>query len=112
VKGALVFAGGELRFNNVQVWTRFIQLAGGKRPAVVVVPAAAADPKKSGQNVVDNLNHYGASAEMVNIAPKLEGVDYKKAAKDPANAEKLKHAKGIWFIGGEQPLITKALFDE
>jgi cyanophycinase len=111
VKGALVFAGGGLRFNNAQVWSRFVKLAGGKHPAVVVVPAPA-DPRKSGQAVVDNLNHYGARAEVVDIAPNLKGVDYKKAARDPTNVKKLRDANGIWFLGGDQHLITQALLDE
>ena len=40
VKGALLFAGGELRFDNAAVWRRFVSLAGGKGTSVIVVPAA------------------------------------------------------------------------
>jgi len=112
VKGALVFAGGGLRFNNAQVWSRFMQLAGGKGAPVVVVPAAAENPQKSGQAVADNLNRYGAAAEVVPIAPKLKGTDYKAAAREPANVARLRRAHGIWFIGGEQHLITRALLNE
>ncbi|HEV3258666.1 MAG TPA: cyanophycinase [Gemmataceae bacterium] len=112
VKGALVFAGGGLRFNNAQVWNRFVQLAGGQGALVVVVPAAAEDPQKSGQAVADNLSRYGARAEVVPIAPKWKGTNYRAAASDPANVEKLRRARGIWFIGGEQTLITRALFNE
>src|SRR3954468_5825595 len=111
-KGALVFAGGGLRFSNAPVWNRFVELAGGKGAPVVVVPAASLVPRRSGQAVADNLNHYGARAEMVPIAPLLKGVDYKAAARDPAVVAKLRKAKGIWFIGGEQRRIIQALLNK
>src|SRR5689334_1287358 len=111
-KGALLFAGGELRFDNAPVWSRFVQLAGGKDAPVVVMPTAADNPTKSGQATVENLVRYGARAEMVLIAPMLKDVDYHDAAKDKANVEKLRRARGIWFIGGEQQRITQALLDE
>src|SRR5256885_6633713 len=38
-------------------------LAGGKGAPVVVVPAASLFPRRSGQAVVDNLNHYGLRSE-------------------------------------------------
>src|SRR3954454_24495101 len=105
-KGAVLFAGGALRFHNAEVWNRFVELAGGKGAPVVVVPAPSLFPRRSGKAVVDNLNHYGARAEMVPIAPLLKDVDYKAAARDPALVAKLRKAKGIWFIGGEQRRIT------
>src|SRR4051812_27015773 len=67
VKGSLVFAGGALRFSNAEVWGRFVELAGGKGASVIVVPAAAGKPLKSGQAVVDNLKRYGVKAELVLI---------------------------------------------
>jgi cyanophycinase len=112
VKGALVFAGGELRFDNRGVWERFVQLAGGPGAPVVVVPAAARDPQKGGRAVVENLNRYGARAALVPIAPNWRGVDYRAAARDPAHVEALRRAKGVWFIGGSQRRITQALFAE
>jgi cyanophycinase len=112
VKGALIFAGGELRFDNAPVWQRFIELAGGKDAPVVVVPAAASNPEKSGQAVVENLRRYGARAEMVRIAPNLESIPYKDAVADPANIRMLRAARGIWFIGGSQQRITRALLQD
>jgi cyanophycinase len=112
VKGALLFAGGELRFDNSQVWSRFVELAGGKDAPVVVMPTAARDPRASGQAVVDNLRKYGANAEVVLIAPKLRDIDFKAAVQDQANVDKLRRARGIWFIGGDQQRITQALLTE
>jgi cyanophycinase len=111
-KGAVLFAGGELRFHNAEVWNRFVDLAGGKGAPVVVVPAASLFPKRSGQTAVNNLNHYGARAEMVPIAPLLTDIDYRAAVRDPANVAKLRKARGIWFIGGSQRRITRALLNK
>src|ERR1700679_2757666 len=88
VKGSLLFAGGALRHDNRAVWDRFIELAGGKGALVVVVPAAAYDPTRSGQAAVDNFNRYGAKAEMVPLAPMLQDVDFQAAAKDPVLVQK------------------------
>src|SRR5713101_4511111 len=66
-KGALVFAGGELRFDNCKVWKRFVELAGGQGAPVVVVPSAARDPVRSGLAAVQNLKNYGAKADLVPI---------------------------------------------
>jgi cyanophycinase len=112
IKGALVIAGGELRFDNAAVWKRFVDLAGGEGARVVVVPAASRNPKASGQAVVENLRRYGAQATLVPIAPRLEDVDYKAAAADPANVQKLREAHGVWFIGGAQQRITQALLKD
>jgi cyanophycinase len=111
-EGALLFAGGELRFDNAPVWERFVELAGKKGDRVVVMPTAAQEPEKSGKATVDNLRRYGANAKMVLIAPLLEDVNYKAAAKAKDNVEELRHAKGIWFLGGEQQRITQALINK
>jgi cyanophycinase len=110
VKGALLMAGGELRFDNTSVWKRFLELAGGSGAEVVVVPAAANEPEKSGQRVVDNLRRYGAHAQMVPIAPLLPRPSYRDAAEDAQYVRILRRARGIWFIGGSQSRITKAFF--
>jgi cyanophycinase len=112
VRGSLLFAGGELRFDNAPVWKRFIDLAGGKGARVVVVPAAARNPKKSGLAAVENLRRYGAEASVVPLAPRLQDTDYKTAAEDPLNVRRLREAKGIWFIGGDQRRITQVLLRE
>jgi len=111
-KGALVFSGGNLRFNNAQVWQRFVELAGGQGAPVVVVPSASAWPEKIGADVAENLKKYGARAEIVLIAPRAHEGDYRQAARDPDNVKKLRGARGIWFLGGEQERITQALVNE
>jgi cyanophycinase len=74
-----------------------------------VVPAAATNPEKSGHATVENFRRYGARALMVPISPRLHGIDCAKAVHDPANVSMLRHAGGIWFVGGDQQRITHAL---
>ncbi len=111
VKGALLFAGGDVRHDNAAVWERYLELAGGKDAAIVVVPAAGFDPRRSGKNAVEHLTRIGAKAEVVPIAPRWPDIDVKEAVKDPAYVAKLRDAKGIWFTGGEQRRITNALLN-
>ena len=112
VKGSLVFAGGGLRFDNAAVWGRFVELAGGKGAPIVVVPAAAGNPARSGQAVVENLERYGARAELAPIGRFPKGLDPKAAARDPAIVAMLRKVRGVWFIGGDQERITAALLDK
>ena len=113
VKGSLFIAGGELRYDNAPVWECFRKLAGGKGAMVIVVPAASSEPQKISQADVENFRHYGLKADVVPIAPKWteREVNSKAAAADPANVDKLRRADGIWFCGGDQSRITRALLE-
>jgi cyanophycinase len=109
--GTVFLAGGSMHFDNAAVWNRFIELAGGKGASVVVIPAASFEPRNAGKYVADHFNHYGARAEVIDIAPQLTDVDLAAAVKDPANLQKLRKAKAIWFTGGQQRRITRALLN-
>jgi cyanophycinase len=108
-EGSLLMIGGALRFDNSAVWTRFVDLAGGKGAKVVIIPAAAGNPARSGKQVADALTGYGAEAEVLPIAPRLKDTDYKAAAADPALVAKIDAAGGVYFVGGDQARITQAL---
>src|SRR5690349_14691360 len=82
-KGSLVIAGGALRADNAQVWTRIVELAGGRGARIAVFPTAAGNPNSSGAHAVSFLNRYGARAFVVPISPRLAGTDARRAADDP-----------------------------
>lgn len=109
--GALVVIGGALRNDNQAVWSRLVDLAGGKGAKIIVVPAAAGSPQRAGEAAVATLKTYGADADLVQIGPRYRDMDLRKAANDPANVAKLKTAKGIYFLGGDQARITQALVE-
>jgi len=108
-RGALVIAGGAVRPDNAVVWQRIVQLAGGPGARIAVMPSAAAHPERSGANLAAALNQYGASAFVVPLAPHLKGRDYRRDADDPAIAAAIRGASGVYFAGGDQALITRAL---
>ncbi|MFM9437054.1 cyanophycinase [Janthinobacterium sp. CG_23.3] len=107
--GSLVIIGGGLRADNAEVWQRIVELAGGKGARIAVFPSASIKPEKYGQSTIDKLNQYGANAFFVPVAITLAGSDYREAADDPALAAKVRGAAGVYFIGGDQGRITRAL---
>jgi cyanophycinase len=111
--GTLVIAGGALRNDNVAVWTRFVEAARARRavarPTVAVIAAAAGNPTRSAQRVIETLASYGADGFFVGAAPRLKDSDARKAAQDPALAARVRAADGVYFTGGDQGRITFTL---
>lgn len=112
-KGSLVIIGGGLRVNNAEVWERIVALAGGKGARIAVLPTAAENPAKEAELTVAGLKRYGARAFVVPVAPRLAGKDdvasARKAADDPALADAVRKAGGVFFTGGDQARITASL---
>ena len=108
-KGTLVIIGGNLRPANAPVWERIVQLAGGKGARIAVLPTAALNPAQEAQLTADALTRYGARPFVVPVAPMLAGTDVRKAADDPALADAIRKAGGVFFTGGDQARITGSL---
>ena len=108
-RGSLVIIGGGLRVNNAEVWERIVSLAGGKGARIAVLPTAAQNPAKEAQLTADALARYGARPFVVPVAPLLAGTDVRKAADDPALADAIRKAGGVFFTGGDQARITASL---
>ena len=111
-QGSLVIIGGGLRGDNADVWQRIVKLAGGRGARIAVFPSAAGNPERSAQTIIGYLRKWGADAFLVPVAIRLNGSDYRKAAEDQALADKIRKADGIYFAGGDQGRITKALVRE
>jgi cyanophycinase len=82
--------------------TEFVRLAGGAgRAKIIVFAMASEDGKASGDEKADDLRKLGADARNVWVSH------------DEANTDSVAHlldgATGIWFGGGDQVLLTKAL---
>ncbi|TFW20966.1 cyanophycinase [Duganella callida] len=108
-KGNLLIAGGAVRADNVQVFQKLVELAGGQGARIAVMPSAAGNPERSGNNLAATLKRYGAQAFVVPVAVRLKDHDYKRDADDEALAKQVREAGGVYFVGGDQGLITKAL---
>ncbi len=82
--------------------TEFVRLAGGPGHAKIIVFAMASeDGKASGEEKADDLRKLGADARNV-------WVNHDQANTDSV-ARLLDGATGIWFGGGDQVQLTKAL---
>jgi cyanophycinase len=108
-KGSLVIIGGGLRAENAAVWQKIVALAGGNGARIAVLPTAAGNPEREGAMAAANLNRHGAQAFVVPLAPRLAGSDVRKAADDPALAQAVRMAGGVFFTGGDQARITGTL---
>lgn len=109
VKGSLVIIGGALRTDNGVIWTRIIEQAGGKGARIAVIPAASANPERSGNATAEALNQYGAQAFVLPLSINYKDSKYKDVAHDPVWIARLREATGVYFTGGDQGRITEAL---
>ncbi|MGL4230891.1 MAG: cyanophycinase [Casimicrobium sp.] len=109
VKGSLVIMGGAIHPDTEDIWQRIIALAGGKGASIAVIAAAAGNPESSAKRTIETMERYGAKPFFVTAAPRLANRDFRKDADDPAIAERVAKAGGVFFNGGDQSRITQTL---
>ncbi len=102
-KGHLFVIGGGSRSESMM--KRFVELAAGFGSGkIVVLPMAGAAPDESGAAMVDELKKLGVkSVVSVNMT--------RERALLPGSAAVLDGAGGVYFTGGDQARVTKALLD-
>jgi cyanophycinase len=121
IKGSLVMAGGALGSSNRAVYESFIEAAGGKDNAKIGIIPAASSRLSSSESFKKDLASYGVKEENIHILP-ISNHDFKKTEEDESawknNRNKEEVVKqvqglsGIWFVGGDQTLITGTLLNE
>ena len=95
----LIVGGGPQPQSLVQ---KFVDLAGGAGHArIVVFPMASEDAATGGPEKAEDLRKLGATAISLNITHEQAGMD--------SVAHLLDSATGIWFNGGDQVRLAKAL---
>ncbi|MDQ2929479.1 MAG: cyanophycinase [Gemmatimonadota bacterium] len=80
---------------------RFFDLAGGKKGKIVVFAMASSEGKQSGEEKADDLRKLGTDAHAYYI-------DQSEANSD-SMVKNMEGVTGVWFGGGDQVLLTKAL---
>jgi cyanophycinase len=80
---------------------RFFDLAGGTKGKIVVFAMASSEGKQSGEEKADDLRKLGADAHAYYI-------DANEANSD-SMVKNMEGVTGVWFGGGDQVLLTKAL---
>src|SRR5512137_1766540 len=94
--GPAVAIGGALRDDNTAVYSRLIELAGGKGARFVVLATASGDPQAAADGQVAALKAHGAIAEALPVAPELKGVDLAQAVRVPELIAKVRAASGVF----------------
>lgn len=86
-----------------EILERFIELAGGKRARIAIVPTASDDPQRSGEGYAELFRELGAKkADWLRVEERSD-----------ANAEEalqlLREASGIFITGGDQARLVELL---
>ena len=99
IKGHLVLNGGGKK--PAVVMEKFIELAGGKDAAIVVIPTAS--------ELSDTGEYYRKLFERDYKCTNVKALEMHKPkhARKAAFVETLANASGIWFSGGDQRRITR-----
>ena len=81
-----------------QIHSRFIELAGGKKGHVVVIPAY---PEKDAKELCEEADYFGWKGKVGTL--EILHAEKPDQANDPAFSASLeKEATGVWFTGGDQ----------
>lgn len=120
ISGNLLIVGGGLIKNNFEIYEKFIQLAGGNEAKIAIFPTASCSLNSS-RDFKQDLISYGVLEDNIEIIPIMVEEDrgtnadksiYIGNSDKKDIAEKVRDCTGIWFVGGDQCRITKALYRE
>jgi len=99
--GSLVIIGGGHR--TTEMMRRFVDLAGGPEGArIAVIPNASGDGDTSCRDMAEEFHALGVKTVFCCLLTHEE-------ASDPRSAGMLDGATGVYFTGGDQVRVTKAL---
>jgi cyanophycinase len=101
IKGSLVIVGGG--GTPVEVWQRFMQLAGGDTARIVQIQTAAANAAET-----DTANVLRAWHARNPRSAVIFHTTNKDSANSPSYVRPISQATGVWFVGGVQSRVTDA----
>jgi cyanophycinase len=99
----MIIGGGEDRTDNKEVLTKFVALSGGVERPLVVLTAASTVPEKIWDMYVEALHALGAT-NLRHVR-----VDERADADDPALADIVAGASGIFMSGGDQKRLVASI---
>jgi len=102
--GTIVIAGGGTL--GPEIWTRFVELAGGSAARIVVIPTAAEEDE-----FPDDWSVLGALADAGATQITLLHTRDRDLADTDAFAAPLLEATGVWIPGGRQHRLVDAYLD-
>ncbi len=116
--GYLVIAGGGLQAGNSDVFEEIIRLGGGRSAIFGIVPAAGGSPIQSFMGFREILMQYGlneSQIKLIKIATEDDASTEEdeslwiRNAYDTGVCSDIASCTGIWFSGGDQMRVTRAL---
>jgi cyanophycinase len=108
--GHLLAVGGMLRASNLPVYHKFVDLAGGAGAARIVIFPTASGSLGSSKRFQTELVALGVPASHVTIAS-IDNKNFAQTMNDPEAVKPITEASAVWFVGGDQARIAKALFN-
>lgn len=108
--GHLLAVGGMLRASNLPVYQKFVDLAGGAGAANIVIFPTASGSLGSSKRFQTELVALGVPASHVTIAS-IDNKNFAQTMNDPEAVKPITEASAVWFVGGDQARIAKALFN-
>lgn len=94
-KGKLVIVGG---VQTTEIVKKYVELAGGSNAKIIVIPNAGSDPVYWSEVQVKEFNDLGAQAQYLLFT--------KETADGKANLDKMDWANAVFFLGGDQSVLT------
>lgn len=98
----LAIIGGRLEPDNAAVFTALAERAGGR---IAVLATASQLPHEVGPETVGDFRRHGIDAELVPLFHGNAGT----AARDPRLAAQVKRLGSVYFTGGDQSTLMRAL---
>ncbi len=109
-EGHLLAVGGMLRASNAPVYSKFVELAGGQADARIVILPTASGSQSSSKRFMAELIALGVPAERISIVG-IDRHNYLETMNDAEVVKPLSEASAVWFVGGDQARIARALFN-
>lgn len=106
--GHLLAVGGMLKASNAPVYNKLIELAGGTVNARIAIMPTASGSLSSSKRFQAELVALGIPAEHISIVA-IDKQNYLSSMNDPAAVKPLTEASAVWFVGGDQARLAKAL---
>jgi cyanophycinase len=103
VQQLVIIGGSEERSGNCQILREFVRRSGGRSANIVVMTAATSEPDEAGKTYIEVFRRLGAAA--VTVVDTRDRQDSEKRDAVWAIAQ----ATGIFFTGGDQARIVRAI---
>ncbi|KMJ52283.1 cyanophycinase [Vogesella sp. EB] len=109
-EGHLLAVGGMLRASNQPVYQKFIELAGGVSNARIAIMPTASGSQSSSKRFRGELIALGVPEANISII-NIDRKNYQDTMNDPDTVKPLTLASAVWFVGGDQARIARALYN-